>query len=87
MVAILRALLAQPRGRLRVSFRSYWHPIVVVGGVLQTALYCDFFYYYITAKSKVRTPTYVLRHFLYTSFCSTGAWKDGKVRHLLPASL
>jgi hypothetical protein len=32
----------------------YWHPIVVVGGVLQTALYCDFFYYYITAKSKVR---------------------------------
>ena len=37
--------------------RSYWHPIVVVGGVLQTALYCDFFYYYITAKKQVRHPT------------------------------
>ena len=36
--------------------RSYWHPIVVVGGVLQTALYCDFFYYYITAKKQVRHP-------------------------------
>ena len=36
--------------------RSYWHPIVVVGGVLQTALYCDFFYYYITAKKQVRRP-------------------------------
>lgn len=34
--------------------RRYWHPIVVVGGILQTALYCDFFYYYITAKAKVR---------------------------------
>ena len=32
---------------------GYWHPIVVVGGILQTALYCDFFYYYITAKAKV----------------------------------
>lgn len=31
---------------------GYWHPIVVVGGILQTALYCDFFYYYITAKAK-----------------------------------
>ena len=60
-VDIRRASLAQPCGRLRVVFCSYWHPIVVVGGVIQTALYCDFFYYYITAKSKVCAPTHALR--------------------------
>ena len=35
-----------------VALPSYWHPIVVVGGLIQTALYCDFLYYYIKAKSK-----------------------------------
>ena len=28
---------------------GYWQPIVWVAGSLQTAIYCDFFYYYIIA--------------------------------------
>ena len=42
---------------VRACSRRYWHPIVVVGGVLQTALYCDFFYYYVRAP---RPPTAVM---------------------------
>ena len=30
--------------------KGYWHPIVWVAGTIQTAIYCDFFYYYITSK-------------------------------------
>ena len=32
---------------------SYYHPIVIVGGIIQTVLYSDFFYvYYIDKKKK-----------------------------------
>ena len=31
---------------------GYWHPIVVVGGIIQTGLYTDFFFFYYKAKKK-----------------------------------
>ncbi|SPQ93101.1 ER lumen protein-retaining receptor [Plasmodiophora brassicae] len=31
---------------------GYWHPIVWITGIIQTAIYCDFFYYYITTVGR-----------------------------------
>lgn len=34
------------------TMMNYWHPIVWLTGVIQTLIYCDFFYYYITCTVK-----------------------------------
>eukprot|EP00474_Spongospora_subterranea_P000642 CRZ01100.1 hypothetical protein [Spongospora subterranea] len=31
---------------------GYWSPIIWLTGIIQTSIYCDFFYYYITCRVK-----------------------------------
>jgi ER lumen protein retaining receptor len=36
----------------RLTEDNYWQPIVWTCGMVQTLIYCDFFYYYIIAKKE-----------------------------------
>lgn len=74
---------------------GYWHPIVWITGIIQTAIYCDFFYYYITTSVRRRLCIVVslltgasgLAGVRVSSFLSNGGRSLPQIYYTCPCSL